>query len=71
MNLKSSFKQFYQENGYAIIPDVIDSGLVLEVQNHVRWLQNKYPDIRAEAFHHDLLINDPFTVSGLLLLIEE
>ena len=60
MNLGNSFNQFYQENGYAIIPDVIDSNLVEEVQNHVMWLQNKYPDIRPEAFHHDLLINDPF-----------
>ena len=60
MNLGLSFNQFYQENGYAIIPDVIGSDLVGEVQNHVMWLQSKYPDIRAEAFHHDLLINDPF-----------
>ncbi|MDG1223190.1 MAG: phytanoyl-CoA dioxygenase family protein, partial [Candidatus Marinimicrobia bacterium] len=60
MNLDFSFNQFYQENGYAIIPDVIGSDLVEEIQNHVMWLQNKYPDIRPEAFHHDLLINDPF-----------
>ena len=31
-----------------------------EVENHVHWLSEKYPDIRPEAFHHHLLIHDPF-----------
>ena len=31
-----------------------------EVENHVHWLSKKYPDIRPEAFHHHLLIHDPF-----------
>ena len=31
-----------------------------EVENHVHWLSEKYSDIRPEAFHHHLLIHDPF-----------
>ena len=31
-----------------------------EVESHVHWLSEKYPDIRPEAFHHHLLIHDPF-----------
>ena len=31
-----------------------------EVEKHVHWLSEKYPDIRPEAFHHHLLIHDPF-----------
>jgi ectoine hydroxylase-related dioxygenase (phytanoyl-CoA dioxygenase family) len=34
--------------------------LANEVENHVHWLSEKYPDIRPEAFHHHLLIHDPF-----------
>ena len=33
---------------------------MIEVENHVHWLSEKYPDIRPEAFHHNLLIHDPF-----------
>ena len=33
MNLNLSFNQFYQENGYAIIPDVIGSDETAYAQN--------------------------------------
>ena len=60
MYLNKLIKQNYKNNGYAMIRDVIELDLVEEVQKHVEWLQNKYPKIRPEAFHHDLLVNDPF-----------
>ena len=60
MYLEKIIKQDYKNNGYAIIHGVIEPDLVEEVQKHVEWLQNKYPKIRPEAFHHDLLVNDPF-----------
>ena len=53
-------KKEYDENGYAIVRSVIDPELVSEVENHVHWLSEKYPDTRPEAFHHNLLVNDPF-----------
>ena len=43
-----------------IIRNVINPDLANEVENHVHWLSKKYPDIRPEAFHHHLLIHDPF-----------
>ena len=43
-----------------IIRNVINPDLANEVENHVHWLSEKYPDIRPEAFHHHLLIHDPF-----------
>ena len=42
--------------------NAIDPDLANEVKNHVLWLGEKYPDIRSEAFHHHLLIHDPFFV---------
>jgi ectoine hydroxylase-related dioxygenase (phytanoyl-CoA dioxygenase family) len=39
---------------------VFDRELVSEVEDHVHWLSKKYPDTRPEAFHHSLLIHDPF-----------
>ena len=60
MHINKLIKQDYNNTGYAIIRSVIKPDLVDEVQKHVEWLQNKYPKIRPEAFHHDLLVNDPF-----------
>ena len=39
---------------------MIDPELVSEVEDHVHWLSKKYPDTRPEAFHHSLLVHDPF-----------
>jgi ectoine hydroxylase-related dioxygenase (phytanoyl-CoA dioxygenase family) len=55
-----TLKKEYDKNGYAIVRDVIESELVSEVKSHVQWLSKKYPDIRPEAFHHNLLVHDPF-----------
>ena len=55
-----TLKQEYDKNGYAIIRDVIEPELVSEVESHVHWLSKKYPKTRPEAFHHDLLVHDPF-----------
>lgn len=55
-----NLKKDYDKNGFAVVRNVIEPELVLEVRNHVDWLSNKHPNIRPEAFHHDLLVNDPF-----------
>ena len=52
-----TLKKEYDKSGYAIVRDVIESELVSEVENHVHWLSEKYPDTRPEAFHHNLLVN--------------
>jgi ectoine hydroxylase-related dioxygenase (phytanoyl-CoA dioxygenase family) len=55
-----SIKKDYFTKGYSIIRNAIDESLALEMEEHVYWLSKKYPDIHPEAFHHDLLVNDPF-----------
>ncbi|ONF67863.1 phytanoyl-CoA dioxygenase family protein [Amycolatopsis keratiniphila] len=52
----------YEENGYAIIRDVLPVDLVAEVDSHVKWLMAKYPDLRPEHFHHPLIRHDAFWV---------
>ncbi len=58
--LKEKVKEQYERDGFAIIKNVISTGLAKEIQNHVTWLSKKYPNTRAEAFHHNMLIHDPF-----------
>ena len=58
--MNHNFKQEYDKLGYAIIRNVIGQDLASEVEAHVHWLGNKYPDIRPEHLHHNLLVGDPF-----------
>ena len=58
--MNDHLKREYDKNGFVIIRNIIDPDLVLELENHVYWLCKKYPNIHPEAFHHDLLVNDPF-----------
>ena len=52
----------YEQDGYVVIPDVIDQDLVAEVQGHVEWLERRHPDLRPEQFHHHLIVDDPFWI---------
>ena len=52
-------KDFFTK-GYSIIRNGVDRSLAIEMEDHIDWLIKKYPDIHPEAFHHDLLVNDPF-----------
>ena len=56
----SFIKKEYQNNGFYIIRNAIDSNLAKQIVKHVKWLKSKYPNTRPEAFHHNMLINDPF-----------
>ncbi|MFL3014902.1 MAG: phytanoyl-CoA dioxygenase family protein [Candidatus Neomarinimicrobiota bacterium] len=58
--MKSNLKKKYELDGYAIVKDVIDKELANEIRHHINWLCKKYPNARPEAFHHSMLINDPF-----------
>ena len=50
----------YNQHGYCIIREVIDPKLAMEIIKHVKWLEKRNPNTRPEAFHHNLLIKDPF-----------
>jgi phytanoyl-CoA hydroxylase len=52
----------YERDGFAIFRNVIDSDLIAEVDEHVRWLVAKYPDLRPEHLHHPLMRDDAFWV---------
>ena len=56
----ASLKTQYEKDGYAIIRNAIDTDLAGETAEHVHWLNKKYPDLRPEQLHHNLLVHDPF-----------
>ena len=52
----------YKEDGYVVLTEVIDENLTLEAQGHIEWLGRKYPDLRPEQYHHQLIVDDPFWI---------
>ena len=60
MHTDSSLKEKYEHEGYAVVKNVIDQEIADEIKNHIDWLSKKHPNTRPEAFHHDMLIRDPF-----------
>ena len=56
----SFLRKEYQDNGFCIIRNVVDSESAKQIVAHVKWLRIKYPNTRPEAFHHHMLINEPF-----------
>ena len=60
MNINSDLKKRYERDGYAVVKNVVDKEIADEIKSHINWLVKKYPDTRPEAFHHDMLIRDPF-----------
>ena len=60
MNINLDLKEKYERDGYAIVKKVINKEVAGEIKNHINWLVKKYPNTRPEAFHHDMLIRDPF-----------
>ncbi len=52
----------YNEDGWVVIPNVIDQNLVKETQGHIEWLGRKHPELRPEQYHHNLIVDDPFWI---------
>ena len=50
----------YDAKGYLIVRNAIDADLSAEMVDHIHWLSEKYPDVRPEQYHHDMLVGDPF-----------
>lgn len=55
-------RQQYSANGYVIFREAVDAELIAEMNDHVAWLQARYPDRRGEELGHDLVAADPFWV---------
>lgn len=58
----SSLAEQYDRDGYVVVRDVIDAALAEEARNHVTWLIEKYPSLRPENLHTQLMVSDPFWV---------
>ncbi|CAF1232009.1 unnamed protein product [Rotaria sordida] len=52
----------YHRDGFVILRNVIDDHLIKECQQHIEFLQKKYPSIPGEHLHHPIMRNDPFWV---------
>jgi phytanoyl-CoA hydroxylase len=59
---KNSLVKQYENDGFAVIRNVVDIDLIEEARRHVEWLTKKYPDLRPEHFHHPLMRDDTFWV---------
>lgn len=56
----SDARHLYEQEGYAILRDVLDRELIAEVDQHVDWLLRKHPELRPEQLGHRLSRDDPF-----------
>lgn len=50
----------YERDGYVLFPEVLDPGLVQELQRHVAWLDEHHPAERPELYDHGRIADDPF-----------
>lgn len=60
MTAKETLRAQYDEQGYVQVPNVLDEALIGETREHLDWLAAKYPDLRPEQYHSDLMGKDPF-----------
>jgi phytanoyl-CoA hydroxylase len=55
-------KKEYEEKGYTVFRNVIDSALIKEVNQHLEFLSKKFSNLRPEHYHHPLIRDDAFWV---------
>lgn len=58
----AEIRRRYQEDGYVVLPHVLDPAAVRQASSHVEWLQREHPDLRPEQLHHWLMWEDPYWV---------
>lgn len=61
LGLKSAKKK-YDQDGYAVFNNVLDSDLMQEAKEHIDWLIAKYPGVRPERLGKDYVKDDAFWV---------
>lgn len=52
----------FTDDGFTIFRNVIDPELLMEADEHLRFLAKKYPGLRPEHYHHPLMRDDAFWV---------
>lgn len=60
-----AIKREYEENGYYIFRNVLDTDFVAELDEHVKWLLKKFDVKSPEHLHHPLMRDDAFWVSAV------
>ena len=50
----------YEIEGYVIVPNVLDMGLITEAREHLEQLQQRHPDLRPEQFGTGVIPMDAF-----------
>ena len=55
----------YDRDGFVIVRDVLQAGLIREVERHIDWLMDRHPDLPPESLGHWLIADDPFWVRFL------
>lgn len=60
--MHQDLKTVFDRDGYVIVRNAIDAGLVEEARQHVHWLLEKNPGVRPEQLHAHLAVNDPFWI---------
>ena len=58
--IATDLRKTYDEQGFVIVRNAVDADLAAETAEHVHWLGRKYPDVRPEQLHHNMLVDDPF-----------
>lgn len=60
--LQQNVQQQYEDNGYVIVRDVLDSALIEEARHHIDWLLERNPGVRPESLDVHLITQDAFWV---------
>jgi len=55
----------YDRDGFVIVRNVLEAGLVLELDRHIDWLMDRHPELQPEGLGHWLIADDPFWVRFL------
>ena len=58
----TKIKEAYDDEGFFIVRNVLDTDLINELDQHIDWLIARHPDLRPERLGHWLVAEDPFWV---------
>ena len=58
----TKIKEAYDNEGFFIVRNVLDTDLINELDQHIDWLIARHPDLRPERLGHWLVAEDPFWI---------
>ncbi|XP_065183443.1 uncharacterized protein LOC135814272 [Sycon ciliatum] len=57
---ESEIREQYERDGFVIVRNAIDRDLAREIQGHVDWMLQRFPELPPEQLHHPLIEYDAF-----------